>query len=406
MMMSRRFISRIGFALAILLTLTGAVLAQNPMVHRSGTKLVDGSGKPVYLRGVLLEGWLQWIGVISGSGLTSETHMLEELTKLVGPEETERFRQATYAEFTTEADIQAIAALGLNTVRVPINHRAIEQGQSGWQHLDNLMTWCERHNVYVMLELHSAPGGQTGLFVGDPDKKLLWDSKEDEDHTVELWRRLATRYKDKKIVVAYDLLNEPDAPFLQAHRLPQLYDRITAAIREVDPYHFILIEGANPCAADFSMFKNAPKDDNTGYSFHTYNLLGDDAALAQVTELKKLSDRHNVPIVNGEFGAHTALWTKTNVHLFEQEKYGVSGWIFWPWKRAPQIGAEARFLHLNAIQLSPNAKKVMTWIAAPGWSKKPSRAETLQGLRDYLEASKASKLVPNQEMVKILSPLQ
>jgi aryl-phospho-beta-D-glucosidase BglC (GH1 family) len=157
-----------------------AVVGNNPMVHQKGTLIVDPNGEPLKLRGVLLEGWLQWNGPLWGVGLTSETTISNKLEQLAGAGEFQAFRKGIYDNFITERDIEIIAGLGLNVVRVPINHHILESPSgapdyeaAGWEYLDRLLEWCEQHEVYVVLDLHSAPGGQSGVFVADPDEKKL-----------------------------------------------------------------------------------------------------------------------------------------------------------------------------------------------------------------------------------------
>ena len=82
----------------------------NPMLHQQGTKIVDGHGTEVHLRGVNLGGWLVWEGWIFGKGiLTSERTILTRLQKGVGVQEAEEFRPQVYDNFITEADIEKIA---------------------------------------------------------------------------------------------------------------------------------------------------------------------------------------------------------------------------------------------------------------------------------------------------------
>lgn len=47
-----------------------ATSGANPMVHQQGTQIVDPAGNPIQLRGVFLEGWLQWNGTLWGMGLS------------------------------------------------------------------------------------------------------------------------------------------------------------------------------------------------------------------------------------------------------------------------------------------------------------------------------------------------
>lgn len=382
------------------LVLLSSVCLANPFVHSQGTRLVDGDGEALYLRGVLLEGWLQWNGRIMGAGLTSETEELDRLELLLGARGVEEFRLKVYDRFITEDDIAAIAKLGMNCVRVPINHRCLDD-DSGWPYLDRLMDWCERHRVYVILDLHSAPGGQSGVFVCDPEHPNLWASKANKDRTVELWRELALRYRDRKIVAGYDLINEPAPPWGGAELL-ELYTRLIKEIREVDPHHLIILEGTH-LAMDFSLFKERPDDQNIAYSFHTYNFLNDETCERYLGEFLQLSRRQNVPIINGEFGAHTLAWTQRTVDLFEDPKNGVRGWIFWPWKAVPDFGKPMdRFRGLNSIERRDKFGYLATWIAFPGLPK-PSSKDALEGLDQFLEASRAAKLQVDSEIKAVLS---
>ena len=117
----------------------------NPMLHQQGTRIVDGHGNEVHLRGANLGGWLLWEGWIFGKGmLTSETTILNRLEKAVGGRQAEEFRSQVYENFVAEADIQKIAQAGFNCVRVPLHHRLFD-GDRGWKLLDRMLGWCEKH---------------------------------------------------------------------------------------------------------------------------------------------------------------------------------------------------------------------------------------------------------------------
>ena len=52
--------------------------------------------------------------------------------------------------------------------------------------------------MYVVLDLHAAPGGQSGYFIADPQgKKRLWDDETYQQRTVALWKAIAARYHDR-----------------------------------------------------------------------------------------------------------------------------------------------------------------------------------------------------------------
>ena len=85
---------------AFFILLSSNPLVANPMIHQDGSIIVDGQGKPIKLRGVLIEGWLMWNGPMWGAGvLSSETHIVNKLTELVGTDEMEKFRRDIYQHF-------------------------------------------------------------------------------------------------------------------------------------------------------------------------------------------------------------------------------------------------------------------------------------------------------------------
>lgn len=377
----------------------------NPMVHQQGMQIIDPEGNPIKLRGVFLEGWLQWNGTLWGAGFISETDISNRLTQLAGPEEFERFRINIYEQFITERDIEMIADLGFNVVRVPINHHILEDDTGnvtydaiGWKYLDRLLDWCEKYDVYVVPVLHAAPGGQSPWFVADPESVKLWESEEYMSRTVAIWQAIATRYKDRTIVAGYDLLNEPDFP--DGAVLIDLYIRIIEAIREVDPYHMIILEG-NKLSTDFSIFSH-PLSSNQVYSFHTYNLFTDDLAEDQMQQMAELAETHNVPLWNSEFGAHTAGWVTDTMAMFEDPDNHISGWVFWPWKRTARFGF--RYRHLMAIPTTEAWDRVRMSIALPIDPENTiSQDMAVQGMNEFLTEINAEALVIDQEMADILT---
>jgi aryl-phospho-beta-D-glucosidase BglC (GH1 family) len=297
----------------------------NPMIHRSGRQLVDGQGRAVQLRGVNLGGWLLWEGWIFGRGFTSQSVLEEKLAAAAGPEAAAQFRDRLYENFITGADVTNIAALGFNCVRVPVNWRLL-QSDAGWRILDRLLDHCGQQHVYVVLDLHAAPGGQSPWFTCDPGKggARLWSEATNQQLTVSWWGQIAQHCRDRATVAGYDLLNEPAAPDGEA--LAALYQRIIAAVRAVDARHLIILEG-NKLATDFSMFPQ-PLTDNQAYSFHIYNWFGDDRA-RRLAGYRKLLASQNVPVWCGEFGENNYEMIRTTVQMFESPENGFSGWAFW-----------------------------------------------------------------------------
>jgi len=69
----------------------------------------------------------------------------------------------------TEADFIAIAAAGLNHVRLPIGYWAFEVGagepyiQGQLPYMTNAITWATNHGLKLIIDLHGVPGSQNGF---------------------------------------------------------------------------------------------------------------------------------------------------------------------------------------------------------------------------------------------------
>jgi aryl-phospho-beta-D-glucosidase BglC (GH1 family) len=84
----------------------------------------------------------------------------------VGPQAAHDFEARVFREFIDGEDVARIASLGFNVMRVPVGSRTLEDG--GWEAVDRLLDAAERNGVYVVLDLHGAPGGQSPYFIADP----------------------------------------------------------------------------------------------------------------------------------------------------------------------------------------------------------------------------------------------
>ncbi|MBN1361844.1 MAG: cellulase family glycosylhydrolase [Sedimentisphaerales bacterium] len=312
-------------------------------LRTQGQDMVGEHGNKVLLRGVGLGNWLLPEGYMWKFGDRGDRpRRIEKIVSdLIGPEQAERFWLEFRKHYITEADIARIAELGFNSVRPALNaRRFLTEGDNpqyvdeGFELLDNLVTWCKKYDVYVIIDMHGAPGGQTGANIDDSpnDRPELFMDPKNQDRLVELWVKIAQRYKDEPTVAAYDLLNEPlpgstGAKEKYEDQLEPLYKRITAAIRRVDSRHMITLEGAD-WANDWSVF-SVPFDDNVFYQFHYYcwdrpdTLKGIDQFLSRRSEL-------NRPVWVGETGEkeNTIYWGTTQ--YFETHNIG---WSFWPWKK-------------------------------------------------------------------------
>ena len=310
-------------------------------LHAKDKMIVDGNDNEIILRGMGFGGWMvqePYMMQVSESAPAGQHTIFKDIEELIGKENLETYHQAWLDNYCTEKDVEQLKNMGFNSLRVALHYNQftlpIEEEPApgintwldrGFDMTDKLLEWCENHEIYLILDLHAAPGGQgkdANISDYDPNKPSLWESPLNQQKTIDLWRKLAERYVDEIWIGGYDLINETN---WQNPPLKQLYDRIISAIREVDQNHLIFIEG-NWFANDHSGLWPF-NDDNIALSFHRYWC--DNTVETMLTYLQMRNDL-NVPLWMGESGENNNEWYAEAVKLLEDNKIG---WAWWTWKK-------------------------------------------------------------------------
>lgn len=295
-------------------------------------------GTPILLRGINLGNWLVPEGyMFKFDSATSPRLINNVLCELVGADEARMFWKKYRDNYITRDDIEYIKKVGLNSVRIPFNWRlfTIEEYPDLWvgpgfELLDRVIRWCKEAGIWVVLDMHCAPGGQTGDNIDDSwGYPFLFENPESQERAIQLWKKIAERYKDESAIIGYDLLNEPIAVFFDQKKLNPLlepfYKRVVSAIREVDKNHIVFLGGAQ-WNTNFSVF-GPPFDKKVVYTFHRYWC---DTTQATVQEYINFHNIYNVPLWMGESGENTNAWIASWRRLQERNNIG---WCFWPYKK-------------------------------------------------------------------------
>jgi endoglucanase len=339
-------------ALFVSSVLCPAYSAQAKFVHTSGADLVDGAGKPLLLRGTNLGNWLEPEGYMYHLGDSAQSpREIEQLSyELIGPAKADAFWRDWRENYITEADMDRIKGMGFNSVRVPIHWKFFDTDNAeGFRLLDRMMQWARKDHIYVIIDLHCAPGGQTGTNIDDSyGYPWLYLSPEAQKRTIEIWRRIAAHYSKDPMVLGYDLLNEPVPHYPQLRRfdgdLEPLYRRISAAVREVDRNHVLILGGAQ-WDSNFKVF-GKPFDGNVMYTFHKYWTATDASVIREYIEYR---DKYKVPIWLGESGENKDEWIAGFVKTLEENHIG---WCFWPYKKMDAGSSVVTFdrpVHWDAV---------------------------------------------------------
>jgi aryl-phospho-beta-D-glucosidase BglC (GH1 family) len=92
----------------------------------------------------------------------------------VGEDEARRFWKTYRDNYIRSEDLRFIKHSGFNSVRVPFNYRLfVAEGDpgkldgEGYALLDRVVNWCRQEGLFVILDMHAAPGRQTGDNIDD-----------------------------------------------------------------------------------------------------------------------------------------------------------------------------------------------------------------------------------------------
>ncbi len=336
-----------------------------------GRDLVAG-GKPVHLRGIGLGNWMLVEHFMIGL-LQVDYVMRQTFTDVLGPEKSAAFWNAYMDSYLSETDMARIRTMGFNHVRLPFSYRHFESDahpgqwrEEGFRRLDSVIGWCRRQGLWVLLDLHSAPGCQASDWNAESahGEIFLWDDANDQERVAALWHEVARRYRNEPTVMAYEVLNEPDTSSpAQAASLNAFHLRCIQAIRKVDKRHIIIVNG-DKHATDLRALDAATfKDPQVMAAFHFYHQstppLGqitnfpcvhdgqtiDENYLIQRTRLLERADRQRIqrPEYLDEFGigywgpgvAAQRKIIETVIRTCERNNIN---WCMWHWKDVHGMG--------------------------------------------------------------------
>jgi aryl-phospho-beta-D-glucosidase BglC (GH1 family) len=315
----------------------------------------DGDGRVILLQGLnlgslfLIEKWMTGIGEADKPAIEDEWTMRDVLAKRFGDANCKKILGTYYDSYAKPFDFDTLLDMGINMVRLPIYYRLLQDDKGNWitdpngeidfSEIDRVVNACADRGIYVLLDLHGAPGCQNKEAHSGRQNfnKLFLNTPEGETYrrrTVELWNKIAAHYKDESAVCGYDLLNEPvGAP--KKEDLWQLYGRIYKAIRSVDSNHIIVMEGI----WDWDTLPR-PRDkgwQNVVYQFHYYlwdhneDVDAHKAFINQKIALSRVKQKeYRVPVMIGEFTCFSlkAIW-EYYLTNFNREKWS---WTMWSYK--------------------------------------------------------------------------
>lgn len=342
---------RIKSWLSAVLILSGvffSATSQAQYVHTQGTDIVDENGQPLYFSGINLGNWLLWEGYLMMGDFNYRTHsqFFDSLSAAFGSTaKAAEFEHQWRLNYVDDKAIADLKALGFNSVRVPFHYNMFwrngELSDHGFQYFDRLIESCRTHGLYVLLDMHAAPGYQNPGDHADNvnsnasqprDSVTFWDGN-NVNIAASVWRHIADRYKNEPVVWGYDLINEPVPQAGREFELLGSLITMRNAIREVDNNHIVVAEGSwwgsDLTKIDWSDPQvqaqtgvSSQWDNNLVYQIHHYGPVSSTQGREDIT------NNLGIPLIIGEYGETDEGNLKAITDWAKNELAGYYPWSF------------------------------------------------------------------------------
>lgn len=323
-------------------------LTDEDFLSVKGRRIYNRRGEEVVLKGVNIGAWLVWEDWLTPvQGADDVWSYYEKLIGRFGTETAYDLIHTYEDNFFTEYDLDVIAEMGFNCIRVPFWYRNFYVDDNGAKLLDANGEWdfsrldwvveeAGKRGLYVILDMHGSPGFQSDSPHSGKGKSCGLYEQTDEGEfyrklTDELWTAIAERFKDDPAVAMYDLLNEPmcDTPTTEIERRVKneyIYSRLYKTVRAADPDHIITLECIWTGFALPKAFLKGWK--NVVYQVHFYN--NSDFIFRFFVLLTRIL-HPTVPLMMGEFYPHEKT---TWAGCFKAMKDYNYSWMLWTYKAA------------------------------------------------------------------------
>jgi endoglucanase len=361
-------------------------------LHCSAGKILDESNATVILRGFGLGNWLMpegYMWKVSGGSTAkqfdSPREMEASVIDLMGGDtaSAHQFWRSFRANYHTEKDFCTMKAWGCNSVRLSFNANIVQprSGQpatapyvydeEGWALFDQIVAWCTKYQLWLIWDMHGAPGGQSKDNIADADgtARLWTEPTVYQPRAIDLWMKIAQRYANNDWVVGYNILNEPILVYdgLDVNLYRPFLTHCTDSLRKIDSKGLLFIDG-DSYAQNFATL-TPPWDAQIVYSFHCY------PPCCSYFGLEAFATQYGTPMWHGETGESNATDPYTSytncVNKLESHNPPV-GWAWWtlkkfsnttmPYSITPTPGFQAIINYWNAGAAKPtvaNAKAAL-----------------------------------------------
>lgn len=376
-----------------------------------GMNLVQPNGENLFIKGTNLGNWLNPEGYMFGFKKANCYWMIDEMiSQMVGPDAADLFWKEFKDNYITRGDIEFIASTGANTIRLPFNYKlftdedymGLKSNQDGFARIDSVVKWCKDNHLFLILDMHDCPGGQTGDNIDNSyGYPWLFESKASQQLFCSIWQKIAAYYKNEPVILGYELMNEPIAPYFNEKveefnsKLESLYKLAVTAIRKVDNQHIILL-GGSQWNGNFDPFTDWSFDKKIMYTCHRYGGSPEKEAFQKIIDFR---DKTKLPMYMGETGHNSDEWQARLCKMMVDNNIG---YTFWPYKKIDNSC-------FNGILRPAEWDSVIVKFAEADRSTfelirkaRPDQAKAMKLLMEYIHNSRCENWIPQESYIHSL----
>lgn len=333
---------------------------------------------PSTIRGVNLGGWFVlegWITPDLFEGISGS----DETVFMIERNNAQSVIENHWDTFIVEEDFAWLKEHGVSYVRLPIPWWLYGEGiyAESYSYIQRAMSWADKYNIKVLLDLHTAPGSQNGFDNGGLTGVLEWEQPANVLKTIEVLGQIAEDFSIYDSLWGIEVLNEPgwgvDMTILQ-----NFYIEAYQVIRQHNSEVYIgFHDGFRSYENQWINFFNSNNFSNVFFDLHFYQTFGDTWSEYDILDHVQFVHSNQkdtiakydgvVPIIIGEWslGLQGNVYEGLNTESIElvrrafgnaqlNEYENAFGWFFWNYKINQNSHYEWDFRRLIEGNTLPN----------------------------------------------------
>lgn len=186
----------------------------------------------------------------------------------------DKYDELHFKSFITKKDIEYIASLGFDHVRVPVDYNVLEDEEgniidSGFKYLTDCRNWCEEYGLNMLIDLHECFGYSFDPLKKDMDRKKFFYDDALQERFLKLWSKIAETFKDYPDQVAFEPLNEVVLEEV-VDAWNEVISKYVKLMRKIAPENYLIIGGVNYNNVLSVAKLKVPDTYKIVYNFHCY----------------------------------------------------------------------------------------------------------------------------------------